>query len=338
MQNFFNKLSDKLNWQFWKQKLILIQQKSYGFKLPFVGLCFLIFTIVSLINHHGKKYTPPLQTPVFSPFADTRHSLVVLGIIEPFDRMHSLAAKVPGVVTNINKIVGNQVKHNEIILSIDQSEINAQIKINQSSIETAQIIFEQAKLQFDLVRPYEKNNQFVSKDEYLNRKFSMLQAQAKLNELFANLNHLQVQKDLLNLRSPIDGEILQLNIREGEFAGNNEENGNLVLIGKTDRLQIRAEIDEEYLELFKNLNNELQIKGILRGSDPNKKENFFNLKLIYYEPYVLPKSILEVVNKRVDTRVLQVVYEICNLDQIKSKNINLFVGSQVDVYIKLTNS
>jgi hypothetical protein len=50
---------------------------------------------------------------------------------------------------------------------------------------------------------------------------------------------------------------------------------------------------------------------------------------VRFEPYVIPKrSLTGESTERVDTRVLQVIYA------MKTKDLPIFVGQQMDVYIK----
>ena len=53
------------------------------------------------------------------------------------------------------------------------------------------------------------------------------------------------------------------------------------------------------------------------------------LEFVRFEPYVIPKkSLTGDSTERVDTRVLQVIY------RVKDQNASLYVGQQMDVYIK----
>src|SRR5260370_29788558 len=53
------------------------------------------------------------------------------------------------------------------------------------------------------------------------------------------------------------------------------------------------------------------------------------LEFVRFEPYVIPKKSLPGDStERVDTRVLQVIY------RVKDQNASLYVGQQMDVYIK----
>ena len=56
------------------------------------------------------------------------------------------------------------------------------------------------------------------------------------------------------------------------------------------------------------------------------------LTFVRYEPFVVPKkSLTGDSTERVDTRVLQVIY------QIENANLPLFVGQQMDVFIDAAN-
>ena len=58
----------------------------------------------------------------------------------------------------------------------------------------------------------------------------------------------------------------------------------------------------------------------------------FPLKFVYVEPYVIPKQSLTGYNsERVDTRVLQVLYELP-----EKRPVEVHVGQQMDVYLKAT--
>jgi hypothetical protein len=60
-------------------------------------------------------------------------------------------------------------------------------------------------------------------------------------------------------------------------------------------------------------------------------EEWFPLKFVRVEPYVIPKKSLTGDNtERVDVRVLQVIY------QIETQGKRLFVGQQLDVFIDAT--
>ncbi|QVL34044.1 biotin/lipoyl-binding protein [Telmatocola sphagniphila] len=146
-------------------------------------------------------------------------------------------------------------------------------------------------------------------------------SQAQLDQARTNLLLLQV-------RAPIDGTILQLNVRAGEYVST-MANQALILMGNLKPLNIRVSIDEEDLpRLILNSPATAKIRG-----DSNQKG--LPLKFIRLEPYIVPKVSLTGVNtERVDTRVVQVIYAVI-ADEKTIKESKLLVGQIVDVFIDL---
>lgn len=126
----------------------------------------------------------------------------------------------------------------------------------------------------------------------------------------------------LIVRAPMDGEVLQLNVRLGQFAAMTWKEPMLVL-GDSKRLHLRVDIDEPELVYF---SRSAPAVATLKGR-PNVR---FDLKFVYVEPYVIPKQSLTGNNsERVDQRVLQVIYELP-----EERPIEVHIGQQMDVYLK----
>jgi HlyD family secretion protein len=136
----------------------------------------------------------------------------------------------------------------------------------------------------------------------------------------------QVQQDKTDIdraivRAPVDGVVLQVNVRPGEFVGNNP-NAPLVMLGVlTDHLNVRVDIDEHDIPRF--LPGAPAVAS-LRGA-PDKR---YPLTFVRVEPYVIPKRSLTGDNtERVDTRVLQVIYS------LRPEGKPIYVGQQLDVFV-----
>ena len=128
--------------------------------------------------------------------------------------------------------------------------------------------------------------------------------------------------DLLTVRAPIDGEVLQVNTRVGEFAQAGPLTTPLMLFGNIDRLHVRVDIDENDAWRFQQ---QAQAMAFLRGNP------LLNTPLTYEwtEPFVIPKkSLTGGTTERVDTRVMQVVY---SFDRAE---LPVYVGQQMDIYIE----
>jgi multidrug resistance efflux pump len=145
-------------------------------------------------------------------------------------------------------------------------------------------------------------------------------AQAAVKQAAAGVTETQTDLDRLVIRALVDGEVLQVNVRPGEFVGAPPTQA-LVVLGSVNQLHVRVDIDEYDIPRFIA---QAPARATLKGQ-PNE---FFPLRFVRIEPYVVPKKSLTGGNtERVDTRVLQVIYA------IDTGGKRLFVGQQLDVFI-----
>jgi ATPase subunit of ABC transporter with duplicated ATPase domains len=146
-------------------------------------------------------------------------------------------------------------------------------------------------------------------------------AQATLSRAEAEAAKIEIELDRLVVRALVDGRVLQVNVRPGEFVGT-PPNQPLIVLGNTDRLHVRVDIDEYDITRFQP---EARAVALPRGD----LQEEYPLEFVRVEPFVVPKKSLTGDNtERVDTRVLQVIYKFDPADRPP-----LFVGQQVEVFI-----
>ena len=144
----------------------------------------------------------------------------------------------------------------------------------------------------------------------------------------ADLAKTEIDIDRLTVRSFVAGEVLQVNVRPGEFVGA-PPGQPLIVLGNVDRLHVRVDIDEFEIDRF---DPAFAARAVPRGSAGTE----YTLAFVRVEPFVVPKKSLTGDNsERVDTRVLQVIYD-CSpeRDGPPGQGKRLFVGTQVDVFIE----
>ncbi len=123
----------------------------------------------------------------------------------------------------------------------------------------------------------------------------------------------------LEVRSPIAGEVLQVNVRAGEYVGT-PPGQPLVVLGNMQALRVRIDIDESDIADYRA---GMPARAFLRGS----KKTEIPLHFVRIEPFVIPKkSLTRRPGEQVDTRVLQVIYE------IQDRKSAVYVGQQLDVF------
>jgi len=146
----------------------------------------------------------------------------------------------------------------------------------------------------------------------------VLQAQNFVDQAKTELSRLEVC-------SPIAGEVLQVNVRAGEYVGT-PPNQPLIVLGNMQNLRVRVDIDESDIPDYRP---GMIGRAFVRG-DSDKP---IPLRFVRVEPFVVPKkSLTRAAGEHVDTRVLQVIYE---MDATK---LPIFVGQQLDVFFDRNES
>lgn len=148
-------------------------------------------------------------------------------------------------------------------------------------------------------------------------------AEAEIASAKATVEGARVNLERHTVTALVPGQVLQVNVRPGQYAGQ-LNNNTLLVLGDTGTLHVRADIDEQDLDRFVK---SAKAYAYLRG----RSEPVFELKPYRVEPYVIPKRNLTGENsERIDTRVLQVIYTLPG----SVKRGELYVGQQMDVFIE----
>jgi multidrug efflux pump subunit AcrA (membrane-fusion protein) len=151
-------------------------------------------------------------------------------------------------------------------------------------------------------------------------------ARAQLGSAQAELHSAQVALDRLTVRAPVDATVLQVRVRPGEFAPAGIVNNPLMLLGQTDTLHIRVDIDEN--DAWR-LTPGARARAFLRGNSALATD----VQFVRVEPYVVPKrSLTGETSERVDTRVLQVIFS------FPRDSLPIYVGQQMDVFVEANAS
>lgn len=188
----------------------------------------------------------------------------------------------------------------------------------------------------------------ISQDELARRRYAVEMAEARLRQAIAQLELLkagtwkpdleiaraevdaaQAQISLvrteierLTTRAPVNGTILQVKIRLGEYAPAGVLQAPLILMGNLDRLHVRVDVDEN--DAWR-VRQDAPAVAYVRGN----RDLQTRLDFVRIEPYVVPKRSLTGESiERVDTRVLQIIYS------FDRGALPVYVGQLMDVFIE----
>ena len=290
---------------------------------------------ISLAKSQANKppAPPPLAEPARSPYP---FSIAATGIIEAARENVNVATSKPGLVIKVWPGVGSDVKTGDPLFQIDPREatagivsLRAQVAVENATVTANRVNLAEAQDQLKRISSA-ASARAVTEDERQRRVFAVQLAEVQIARSLAaeeaakaQLAQAETELEVLTVRASRGGRILRLNVREGEYANVNPPEP-LMVLGDIDTLQIRADVDEQNAPLVE-LGREA--KAFIKGST----KNALPLTFVRIDPFVVPKkSLTGDSTERVDTRVLQVIF---NLKKPAGKT--LYVGQQVDVYIEM---
>lgn len=298
--------------------------------LAIIGFSFGVFTVVN--SNQPTPIAQPVAQPADSPYVAF---IAGAGIIEAKSQNISIGTPLGGIVQNVAVKVGDKVAAGQILFKLDDREALAELAVRKADIAKAKAAVGEneatvtdSKTLLHLIEAV-TDKRAISTEEFDRRRNAYLISKARLESAKAQvlqaeaaLAAVQTTLERLVIRAPVAGEVLQVNIRAGEFAPAGASNQPLLMLGDLEQLHVRVDIDENDAWRFRK-----QSKAVayLRGNRNFKTE----LTLAYVEPFVIPKkSLTGDSTERVDTRVLQALYS------FDRTSIPAYVGQQMDVFIE----
>jgi len=287
--------------------------------LPFLAIVGLIFA--AWMVKQGSRPVVPAKPVVDPPRVSFESKISGAGIVEASTRNISIGSHVSGIVQRLHVRVAQRVKTGDPLFTLDDREKKADLGIREAKVREEAANLKDLEAQLKVAESV-KDQRAISLDDLNKRRFAVQVAEARLANAKAEVEASRVGIDLLTVCSPIDGEVLQVNIRPGEFAPTGMTEVPLILLGNLDRLHVRVDIDENDAWRFQP---GASAAAYVRGNPELKTD----LRFEYIEKYVIPKrSLTGESTERVDTRVMQVVYS------FNRRNLSVLPGQLMDVFIE----
>jgi len=306
--------------------------------IPLLAIAMVSFAGWSIAAKHDPRLaaSPPIAAPA-NPYDDT---VAGTGIVEPASEVIALAIERGGVVSRIDVMAGDRVKAGQPLFAIDDRDYRAAVAQDEAAVAAAdasKAAIELARDSWATRQRFETASADAQKADAgvvaaksalasAQQQIEVLSAQrkeaeAKFGQARAALDQAKVDLDKTVVKAPIDGAILKVNVRLGEYAQAGVLSDPLMTMGSVDPLHVRVDIDETETWRIRPGHAAL---ARLRGNP----EISAALTFVRFEPYVLAKrSLTGDTTERVDTRVLQAIYEFA------PSAFPAFVGQQVDVFI-----
>ena len=307
------------------------------YTLPILAAAGFLFASYTVVNSNKPvPIAPALVEPASAPF---QNFIAGAGIIEPKNENIAIGSPLARLVSKVAVKVGDKISAGTPLFYLDDRENQAELAMKKADLAKAKADVLVAKANvadtqslFDLANAV-SDSRAISGEEVLKRRNALAVAKAKLESANAFVEQAQAAilqtettLDRLIVRAPIDGDVLQVNVRAGEFATAGALSKPLLILGDLKTLHVRVDIDENDAWRF---DKNSKAVAYLRGNRQFKVD----LQLAYVEPFVVPKkSLTGDSTERVDTRVLQALY------QFNPKELSAYVGQQMDVFIEVNGA
>jgi HlyD family secretion protein len=287
--------------------------------LPVIAIGALAFAGATLVKHLPQR--APTEAPTPPPESPFSERVAAVGLVEANTENVAIGTHIAGIVAQVCVSAGQHVSAGDVLFEIDNRHLRAQLDLQRAALAVADA--ELADLKNQLSRSERLAAQkVISPDELDRRRFAVRTAEARVAQAGAAIKASETEIARSRVTAPVDGQILKLNVRAGEFAAAGTMPEPLLLLGQLEPLHLRVDVDEQEAWRVKP---RAKAAAAVRGNPAQQTP----LEFVRFEPYVTPKrSLTGASDERVDTRVLQVIY------RFKPAGFPIHVGQQMDVFIE----
>jgi multidrug efflux pump subunit AcrA (membrane-fusion protein) len=293
------------------------------------ALSFVAGVVLVTKNTEAERHAAPPVAPPTSTFA---HSIGAEGLVEPKSEDIAIAPVVPGPVIAVRVKAYQYVQAGDVLWEQDSRDLAAQVPVREADIATAraavavgQAALADARIQLTLIERV-TDRRAIREEDLQRRRIAVDAAvaqlaanRAALARSLAALEQTRTDLSRLVVTAPIDGQILKVDVRPGEYATVPAKSP-LVVMGDTSTMHVRVDVAEEDAPRFAP---NRKAYASPRGN-ANRR---ILLEFVRLEPRLIPKhNLTGDTAERVDTRVLQVIYRVAAGQPV-------YDGELMDVFI-----
>ncbi|BDC34157.1 glycosyl hydrolase family 18 [Candidatus Dependentiae bacterium Noda2021] len=287
--------------------------------IPIISLLGIALTIgiliVQLRRPQAQKIISVLPTPPFE------HYVAGEGQIEASGRTVTIGFPFSQIITQLFVVPGQAVRKNDPLLQLDTRQLDADLEKSLQELATAQTKYDEQTTLFNFYERL-KEKSAVSQQEYQKAFFAKQTSNAELLVAQESVNQIKTMIERSTIIAPTDGMVLAVNTHTGETAQLSPSRGApFILFGDTSVLNLRTYIPEEDAwRIIPGAPGFAYVRGNASIKIP--------LRFLYVEPFMIAKPALTGSDtERVDTRVLQIVYE------FDANKYPVYVGQLLDIYL-----
>lgn len=210
--------------------------------------------------------------------ADLEEIIHSIGSIEAFQNV-TIQPETNGVIESIHFKEGAKVEKGELLFTIEDAKIRAQLRARQAALEEAEANMENAGLVYQRrQRLYEQNAGTEEARDEARTRYQALTAQVK--RLEAEIENIRETLEDTRIRAPFDGIVNEHRVDAGQVVDNKTV---LTSIVKIDRLKITFTVPERYMQRVRTGQE-------IRVSIQAVPEKTFSGTVYFVDPQIAPAT------------------------------------------------
>jgi HlyD family secretion protein len=171
------------------------------------------------------------------------------GIVEPADREVKLGSEVPGLIAKIDVKEGETVKAGTPLVELLADAERAEVEAAKADLDASQNRAALSAAVSARVDRLAKSGASTG-DEQDRASYQAAIDKASVKQAEARLLQARATLDRLTIKAPIDGTILQMVVRAGEYY-NPASGGAIATIGDLSKIRVRMDVDERQIAQVK---------------------------------------------------------------------------------------
>jgi RND family efflux transporter MFP subunit len=172
-----------------------------------------------------------------------QENYVTTGSLIADDRI-DIASRIMGFIRSVDVHEGSQVKKGQLLLTIDPTEIQAQLAEAEARVTQSQAQLAEAESDLERYRAlYEQK--MISVDRFRKAELAMNLARGGEQAAQAALNRIKVQMQYANIHSPVSGVIVARHKQAGDIA---TPGAPLLTIENPENVVVRTFVKEQQLQ------------------------------------------------------------------------------------------
>ncbi|HDP94577.1 MAG TPA: efflux RND transporter periplasmic adaptor subunit [Candidatus Aminicenantes bacterium] len=216
-----------------------------------IGIAAIIVVLLIVWQKPGKeKSDDALYTTTALTRGNIENTVSATGALSALETVE-VGAQVSGIIEKLLVDFNSSVTKGQLLAVLDKTPFRVSVQEAQARVDSAAAELERLETELERNRPLFENGH-ISQTEFLQWKTQAATARANLKSAQATLKRARTNLGYTEIRSPMDGTVIERTVDEGQTIAASFQAPKLFLIARDlTKMQIEALVDESDIGLIR---------------------------------------------------------------------------------------